>query len=87
MTPASRLHMYELHRQEELKVRIPFCIVAPKRNQTDMSHSLPSNGEIMINDNEESFDDQQILQKKQIIRYEELSKNDHNEHQLADGGE
>ena len=31
VTPASRLNMYELHRQEEQKVRLPFCIQPKKQ--------------------------------------------------------
>ena len=29
-TPASRINMYELHRQEEHKIRLPFCLAPSK---------------------------------------------------------
>ena len=29
-TPASRINMYELHKQEEHKIRLPFCLAPEK---------------------------------------------------------
>ena len=40
-TPASRINMYELHKQEEHKIRLPFCL-APKKplDQNTCSDSM-----------------------------------------------